>query len=53
MATGGDGLGLASAAVTQDTLGVIDLDALIAFVQQQPGGVVKGDAAPRLIPASR
>ncbi len=53
MATGGDGLGLAKAAVKQETLGVVDLDAHIAFAQSQPGGVITPDAAPRLIPVSR
>jgi 2',3'-cyclic-nucleotide 2'-phosphodiesterase (5'-nucleotidase family) len=48
MATGGDGLGLASAAVKQEALGIVDLDALIAFVQAMPGGVIEPDAAPRL-----
>ncbi len=53
MATGGDGLALASSAVKQDALGIVDLDALIAFAQAQPGGIIKPDAAPRLIPGPR
>jgi 2',3'-cyclic-nucleotide 2'-phosphodiesterase/3'-nucleotidase/5'-nucleotidase len=53
MATSGEGLALANAAVKQETLGVVDLDALIAFVQLQPGGIVKPDAALRLIPDSK
>jgi 2',3'-cyclic-nucleotide 2'-phosphodiesterase (5'-nucleotidase family) len=53
MATGGDGLGLASAAIKQVTTGIVDLDALIAFARAQPGGIVRADAAPRLIPESR
>lgn len=53
MATGGDGLALAHAALTEDTLGIIDLDALIAYMQSQPGGVVRADAEPRLVPVSR
>ncbi len=53
MATGGDGLGLASAATKQVTTGIVDLDALIAFARAQPGGIVKPDAALRLIPESR
>ena len=53
MATSGDGLVLARAAAKEEPLGVIDLDALIAFMRSQPGGVVRPDAAPRLIPASR
>jgi 2',3'-cyclic-nucleotide 2'-phosphodiesterase (5'-nucleotidase family) len=50
MATGGEGLGLAKSAAKQEALGIIDLDALITFMQSQPGGVVRPDAAPRLIP---
>ena len=53
MATGGDGLGLASVAVAQDALGIVDLDALIDFARAQPGGVVKPDGAPRLIPVPK
>src|ERR1035437_473856 len=53
LATGGDGLGLANAALKQETLGVVDLDALIAFARSLPGGVIKPDAAPRLVPAPR
>jgi 2',3'-cyclic-nucleotide 2'-phosphodiesterase (5'-nucleotidase family) len=53
MATSGDGLALANAAVKQESLGIVDLDALISFMQAQPGGVVKPDAAPRLIPVSQ
>jgi 2',3'-cyclic-nucleotide 2'-phosphodiesterase/3'-nucleotidase/5'-nucleotidase len=53
MATGGDGLGLAGAALKQEPLGIVDLDALIAFAQSQPGGVLTPDAAPRLSPAPR
>jgi 2',3'-cyclic-nucleotide 2'-phosphodiesterase/3'-nucleotidase/5'-nucleotidase len=53
MATGGDGLGLASAAIKQETTGTVDLDALIAFARAQPGGIIKPDSAPRLIPVSR
>lgn len=53
MATGGDGLGLASAAIKQVTTGIVDLDALIAYARAQPGGIVKPDPALRLIPDSR
>ncbi|MFI5232947.1 MAG: 5'-nucleotidase C-terminal domain-containing protein [Gemmatimonadales bacterium] len=53
MATGGEGLDLARVASQQDALGIIDLDALIAYMQSQPGGIVKPDAAPRLIPVPR
>jgi 2',3'-cyclic-nucleotide 2'-phosphodiesterase (5'-nucleotidase family) len=47
MATGGDGLVLAGAALNQEPLGIVDLDALVAFARSQPGGVIKPDAAPR------
>jgi 5'-nucleotidase len=53
LATSGDGLGLANAALKQEPLGVVDLDALIAFARSLPGGVIKPDAAPRLVPAPR
>ena len=53
LATGGDGLGLANAALKQEPLGVVDLDALIAFARSLPGGVIRPDAAPRLFPAPR
>jgi 2',3'-cyclic-nucleotide 2'-phosphodiesterase (5'-nucleotidase family) len=53
MATGGDGLGLAKDALRQDMLDIVDLDALIAFVQAHPDRVVTPDAAPRLIPNSQ
>ncbi|MGH7656554.1 MAG: 5'-nucleotidase C-terminal domain-containing protein [Gemmatimonadaceae bacterium] len=53
MATGGEGLDLAKTATKQETPGIIDLDALIAYMQSQPGGIVKPDAAPRLIPVPR
>ncbi|HEX7546184.1 MAG TPA: 5'-nucleotidase C-terminal domain-containing protein [Gemmatimonadaceae bacterium] len=50
MATGGDGLGLAKVSLKQEPLGIVDLDALIAFMQSQPGALVRPDAAPRLAP---
>jgi 2',3'-cyclic-nucleotide 2'-phosphodiesterase (5'-nucleotidase family) len=50
MATGGEGLALSRAALKQESLGIVDLDALIAFMQSRPGGVVRPDDAPRLIP---
>ncbi len=53
MSTGGEGLVLAKTALKQDALGIVDLDALIAFVQALPGGVIAPDAAPRLIPVPR
>jgi 2',3'-cyclic-nucleotide 2'-phosphodiesterase (5'-nucleotidase family) len=49
MATGGDGLALDELALRQEDLGIVDLDALIAFVRRIPGGVVRGDTAPRLV----
>lgn len=53
LATGGDGLVLANAAQHNEPIGVIDLDALIAFAQSRPGGVITPDAAPRLSPVPR
>ena len=53
MATSGDGLALANAATKQESLGIIDLDALISFMQSRPDGVVRPDAAPRLMSVSR
>lgn len=50
MATGGEGLELARKASSDESLGIVDLDALISFMQAQPGGLVTPDAAPRLIP---
>ncbi|MHB1313484.1 MAG: bifunctional metallophosphatase/5'-nucleotidase, partial [Gemmatimonadaceae bacterium] len=47
--TGGDGLGLGQAARIVEPLNVQDLDALIAWVRQMPGGIVAADDAPRLI----
>jgi len=46
MASGGDGLSLAGVP-TVDT-GVIDLDALIAYAQSQPGGIVRPDRTIRI-----
>ncbi len=46
MASGGDGLSLAGVP-TVDT-GIIDLDALIAFAEAQPGGIVRPDRAIRI-----
>jgi 5'-nucleotidase len=53
MATGGEGLVLANASKKNEPLGVIDLDALIAFAQSRPGGALRPDAAPRLSPAPK
>ena len=49
MLTGGDGLGLGQAARLVEPLNVQDLDALIAWVRQMPGGIVAADDTPRLI----
>ena len=46
--TGGDGLGLGSAARLVEPLNVQDLDALIAYVRAMPGGVLAADDTPRL-----
>jgi 2',3'-cyclic-nucleotide 2'-phosphodiesterase (5'-nucleotidase family) len=53
MATGGEGLVLANASKKNEPLGVIDLDALIAFAQSRPGGALRPDGAPRLSPAPK
>ena len=53
MAGTGEGLALANSAVKQETLGIVDLDALITYVESQPGGIVKPDATLRLIPDSK
>ena len=49
MLTGGDGLGLGDAARNVEPLNIQDLDALIAYVRQMPGGVITADETPRLI----
>jgi 2',3'-cyclic-nucleotide 2'-phosphodiesterase (5'-nucleotidase family) len=49
MLTGGDGLGLGKAARVVEPLNIQDLDALIAWVRQMPGGIVASDDTPRLI----
>jgi len=46
--TGGDGLGLGSAARVVEPLNIQDLDALIAYVRAMPGSVLAADDAPRL-----
>lgn len=43
--TGGDGLGLANAAIRTVNANVVDLDALIAYVRARPDGVRAPDAA--------
>ena len=48
--TGGDGLAFTQSAGAATALGIVDLDALISYVQSRPGGVVRGDAAPRIVP---
>ena len=49
MATGGDGLALAAPKGPVET-GIADIDALIAFAQAQPGGVIRADPTVRLAP---
>ncbi len=49
MATGGDGLALGGSDARTEALGIVDLDALIAYVQSRPGGVVRPDSAPRIV----
>jgi 5'-nucleotidase len=50
MATGGDGMSLSGGVLAEDSLAIVDLDALIAYISAMPGGVVKADPAPRLAP---
>lgn len=49
MVTGGDGLSLSGPAQSTEMLGIVDLDALVAYARAQPGGIVRADAEPRLI----
>ena len=51
MSTSGDGATLSAAATKSESLGIIDLDALIAFAQSRPGAIIRADAAPRFAPA--
>ena len=54
LATGGDGRGFPERAVIrQEPVNVSDLEALIAFLSARPGGIVRPDAAPRLVPVPR
>jgi 2',3'-cyclic-nucleotide 2'-phosphodiesterase / 3'-nucleotidase / 5'-nucleotidase len=50
MATNGEGVALSAASLKNESLGVIDLDALITFAQSRPGGVIRADSAPRFSP---
>ena len=52
MATGGDLMSLAGATLKEDAIGIVDLDALITFVQAMPGGTIAPDAAPRIVAVS-
>jgi 5'-nucleotidase len=51
--TGGDGLGLQQDAVKVEPLNIVDIDALIAYVQAQPRRTVAAPAGQRLVPAGR
>jgi 5'-nucleotidase len=48
LATGGDGLGLASAARRTEVLPIVDLDAFVAYLRRQPQPV-RGPSDPRFI----
>lgn len=52
MATGGDGLAFAAQKGPVET-GISDLDALITFVQSQPGAVIRADPIVRLAPVPK
>ena len=49
LATGGEGLGLASVAISTEAANVSDLDALIAYAHSQPGGVIQPDSTRRIL----
>lgn len=51
MVTGGDGLGLAGVALETTPTGIVDLDALIAYVKARPQGVAP-PAVDRILPVS-
>ncbi len=48
LATGGDGLGLASAALKSEPLNIVDLDAMIDYLRAQPQPV-RPSAEPRIV----
>ncbi|MDA1081577.1 MAG: 5'-nucleotidase C-terminal domain-containing protein [Gemmatimonadetes bacterium] len=50
MATGGDGLALTGSAVRTTALGIVDVDALIAYAESRPGGIIRPDSTPRISP---
>lgn len=52
LAASGNGLALATVALRQEPLDISDIDALIAFLRAQPGGIVRADSSPRLIPST-
>ena len=45
-----DGLGLQQDAIKVEPLNIVDIDALIAYVQAQPGRTVTGPTERRLVP---
>ena len=49
MVTGGDGLSLATPTTRAETLGILDVDAVVDFASRMPGGIVRADAEPRLV----
>ena len=51
--TGGDGLGLQQDASKVEPLNIVDIDALIAWVQAQPGRKVTGSSERRLVALAR
>jgi 5'-nucleotidase len=50
--TGGDGLGIQQEAVRVEPLNLADIDALVTWVQAQPGRVVAAPAERRLVPVA-
>lgn len=52
MASGGDGLALATSTDVVDT-GIVDIDALVAYARSRPGGVIRADPTVRLLAVPR
>ena len=52
MVSGGDGLGLGSAALQSDPLGIVDLDALIAYLRTRGDRLVP-PTEPRIVAVAR
>jgi 2',3'-cyclic-nucleotide 2'-phosphodiesterase (5'-nucleotidase family) len=53
MSTSGEGATLSGVALKSESLGIVDLDALITYAQSRPGRVIRPDSAPRFSPVPR